>query len=66
VTDTLGYALEEVTGRPVLDFMTEQTQALARERIQAEQSVQAVPHHLLTKSGQVVETEMSVNRQFDS
>ena len=66
VTDTLGYALEEVIGRPVLDFMTEQTQILARERVQGEQSVQTVPYHLLTKSGQVVETEMSVNRQFDS
>jgi signal transduction histidine kinase len=63
VTDTLGYALEEGTGRPVLGSLTEQTQALARER---EQLVQALPYHLLTKSSQVVETEMSVNRQLDS
>jgi PAS domain S-box-containing protein len=66
VTDKLGYVLEEATGRPVLDFMTEQTQALARDRVQGEQSVQAVPYSLLAKSGQVVETEMSVNRQVDS
>jgi hypothetical protein len=30
VTDKLAYAIEEATGRPVLVFMTEQTQALAR------------------------------------
>jgi len=45
--------------------MTAQTRALALGRVQAQQSVRAAPYDFLSKSGAVIETEMSVDRMMD-
>ena len=65
----MGYTREEVLGRPVSDFMTEDSARRAREQVWPEffrtGSVKDMAYELVTKAGEIIETLVSATAERD-
>ncbi len=67
--ERMGYRREEVLGRPVDDFMTDESRARAHEDIQGiveEGWSRETPHQFVTKQGEVFDVLVSAVAQYDA
>lgn len=67
--EKLGYAREEVIGRKVLDFITDESKRIAREvswpRFYATGHVEDIPYQFIAKDGRLVDVLLSANAERD-
>jgi PAS domain S-box-containing protein len=67
--EKLGYQREEVIGRPVTDFMTDESRdsALLKtvDEIIAMGDLKNVPRQMVTKSGEILDVQMSISAERD-
>ena len=66
---TLGYAREEVVGKPGLEFLTEDSQTYAMQKVLPEFRKHGycseVPYQMIKKNGEIIDIEMSVIAEQD-
>ena len=67
--ERLGYTREEVIGRPSSDFLTEESQRYAKEKVLpkffANGYCHDVPYQMVTKQGEVFDVELSATSEYN-